>query len=165
MIFGKRLKELRETRELSQAELAKRLNVAKSTVSMWENNKREPEYEMLENICDLFNVDPNYLFGEINDNLYYMDPNIGSLAQDMQGLPNFKDFLSNYHKLNNDGQAIANNTVKGLTMVPQYTEKEKPLSIFERPDVAMAASGLTPNSELSEHNKDIILKHYNKNKQ
>ncbi len=61
--FPKRLRELRIRNGKTQAELAKQLNKAESTVRMWELGKNEPDFEMLEAIADIFNVDMNTLFG------------------------------------------------------------------------------------------------------
>ena len=61
--FGDRLSALRKERGLTQDELAKRLEVTKSAISMYENGKRTPDYEILELIADYFNVDMDYLVG------------------------------------------------------------------------------------------------------
>ena len=37
-IFGQRIRELRETRDLSMQELANYLEVSKSSINMWENS-------------------------------------------------------------------------------------------------------------------------------
>ena len=58
------LKYLRQRETWSQAELAKKLGVAKSTISMYEVGKRQPDFETLEAISDLFNVDMNFLLGK-----------------------------------------------------------------------------------------------------
>lgn len=55
-MFKDRLKELRSSRNLTQMALAEKLCIAKSTISMYENGKREPDYETLELIADFFNV-------------------------------------------------------------------------------------------------------------
>lgn len=61
--FGTILKNLREEINLSQQELADRLNVTRQTVSNYETNKRLPNKEMFEVIADFFNVDMDYLYG------------------------------------------------------------------------------------------------------
>lgn len=55
--FPGALKQLRTKKGLTQAELAEALGVGKSTISMYEVGAREPDFEMLENIADFFNVD------------------------------------------------------------------------------------------------------------
>ena len=63
-LFKDMLKYLRNREHLSQAELAEKLGVAKSTISMYEVGKREPDFETLESIADFFNVDMNFLLGK-----------------------------------------------------------------------------------------------------
>lgn len=73
-LFKEMLKYLRGRENLSQAELAEKLGVAKSTISMYEVGKREPDFETLEAIADLFNVDMNFLLGKDgseNDHYYF----------------------------------------------------------------------------------------------
>ena len=55
--------------KMSQAELADKLGVSKSTVGMYELGKREPDFETLEAIADLFNVDMNFLLGKVGSEL------------------------------------------------------------------------------------------------
>lgn len=62
--FKDRLKQLRRETELTQQELAKKLGVSFSSISMYERGEREPSFEMLEMIADFFNVDMNYLLGK-----------------------------------------------------------------------------------------------------
>lgn len=66
MKFGDRLKELRKSKELTQAELAKLFSLGESTISFYESNKRTPDYELLKQIADYFNVSIDYLLGRSN---------------------------------------------------------------------------------------------------
>ena len=59
MDFSQRLRELRKQRGLTQEELARELDIAKSSVSMYENGKRKPSFEVLEMFADFFNVNLN----------------------------------------------------------------------------------------------------------
>ncbi len=61
--FGERLRELRKVAKLTQRELAQAAHVGESTISMYEMEKREPDFEMLEVLADTFNVDIDYLLG------------------------------------------------------------------------------------------------------
>lgn len=54
--FQKEFKKLRTEYNMTQAELAKALNVSRSTIGMYEQGKREPDFETLEKISDYFNV-------------------------------------------------------------------------------------------------------------
>ena len=57
------LKRLRENRGVTQAELSRTLRISPSTVGMWEQGRREPDYEMLKRLADYFNVSADYLLG------------------------------------------------------------------------------------------------------
>lgn len=61
--FAERLKSLRREKSWSQQRLADELELSKSSVNMYERGEREPGFETMEAIADLFNVDMNYLYG------------------------------------------------------------------------------------------------------
>ncbi len=61
--FPNVFRTLRQGMNLTQDELAKALNISKSSISMYENGNREPDFETLEKIADYFHVDMNYLVG------------------------------------------------------------------------------------------------------
>ena len=63
MAFGDILKELRIEKHLTQSQLAKCFEISASTIGMYEQNRREPDFETLEAIADFFNVDMDYLTG------------------------------------------------------------------------------------------------------
>ena len=58
--FGKKL---RLQAGLTQAELAKRLNVTKAVVSYYENQERSPSPDVLIKIATIFHVTTDYLLG------------------------------------------------------------------------------------------------------
>ena len=62
-MLGQRICELRTALGWSQVELAKRLQVAKQTVSNWENENIQPSIEMLVRLSKLFNVTTDYMLG------------------------------------------------------------------------------------------------------
>lgn len=62
--FSDRLRALRIESHTTQERLADDLGVAKSLISMYENGKRLPSYEMLENIADYFNISMASLVGQ-----------------------------------------------------------------------------------------------------
>ena len=61
--FKERLKELRKEKHLSQAELAKELQVSQRSISSWETGFRQPDFETLEFLAKFFNVTTDYLLG------------------------------------------------------------------------------------------------------
>lgn len=66
MSTGSRIKQLREEKNLTQEELAKRLSISKSAVSMYENDTRLPKRDIMESLADFFNVSIDYLYGKTN---------------------------------------------------------------------------------------------------
>ncbi|MBP3380371.1 MAG: helix-turn-helix transcriptional regulator [Ruminococcus sp.] len=58
-----RLKELRIKAGLSQQQLAFKLNTTQNTISRYENNQREMDYQTLIDVAELFNVSIDYLLG------------------------------------------------------------------------------------------------------
>lgn len=61
--LGKRIKFLREERELSQLELAKILNISNSTLSQYEAGNRIPGDDIKRKIAEYFDVSLDYLMG------------------------------------------------------------------------------------------------------
>ena len=66
MSFALRLKELRTSKNMTQGELSKALNISQSAIAMYESGRREPKIEILEIFADYFNVDMNYITGKSN---------------------------------------------------------------------------------------------------
>ena len=55
---------LRKEYNLTQEQLANKIGIAKSTISMYENGKRKPSFEALEALADFFNVNLGVLTGQ-----------------------------------------------------------------------------------------------------
>lgn len=87
--FKDMLKYFRMREHLSQSELADKLGVSASRISMYEVGKREPDFETEEKIADFFNTDLNTLRGKDTEH-YYFDPEVESLAQEMMHKPNLQ---------------------------------------------------------------------------
>jgi len=58
-----RLRNLRESVDMKQGTLARHLGVAQSTVCNWEHGIRNLTPSHVEDICEVFKVTPDYLFG------------------------------------------------------------------------------------------------------
>lgn len=54
--FGERLFELRKSKNLSQEDVADKLNVTRQSVSKWETNQSMPDLDKIVPLCDLFEV-------------------------------------------------------------------------------------------------------------
>ena len=56
MTLGERLTELRKKKNLSQEEVAEKLNVTRQTVSKWELDQSTPDFDKIVPICKLYNI-------------------------------------------------------------------------------------------------------------
>jgi transcriptional regulator with XRE-family HTH domain len=64
MTFGETLKRLRQRNNISQDELAKKLNVKQYVISSWEIGRSEPNIEQIKFLSTYFNVPTDYLLGK-----------------------------------------------------------------------------------------------------
>ena len=63
MGLGNRIKELRIMSALTQAELAEKVGVDPSAVSLWENDVNEPKASYIVRLALVFDVSSDYLLG------------------------------------------------------------------------------------------------------
>lgn len=63
--IGKLIATIRNDRNISQDELARRIGCTKQTVSNYERNVRRPDYEMLEAIADALNVPLTFFVSKV----------------------------------------------------------------------------------------------------
>lgn len=81
--FGKRLKMLREAKDISLAKLAEDIGSTKSALSRYENGKMDPGLKVLIKISEYFNVSLDWLSGNGDiDEIGY----IGSAYKNTSGM-------------------------------------------------------------------------------
>ena len=96
--YSDRIRELREAKGWTQTDLADRLNVTKVAVSQYERGVRKPDINILAALCDVFNVSYDYLLGNEDVTVrylnsaelkkmddapqYYLDPEVARIAQE-----------------------------------------------------------------------------------
>lgn len=95
MEFKDMLKYFRKRENLTQSELAEKLGVSTSRISMYETGEREPDFETEEKIADFFNTDLNTLRGRDSE-------------QDV--FPH--ELASKYFALSNEGKLTVNNAIE-----------------------------------------------------
>jgi len=69
MNFGARLKELRLSRDLLQADMAEILGVSPSAIGSYERCERQPTYELLQKYVNYFNVSFDYILCNSSEKL------------------------------------------------------------------------------------------------
>ncbi|MCL2555726.1 MAG: helix-turn-helix transcriptional regulator [Firmicutes bacterium] len=62
-MFSNKLKELRESNELTQIALAEKLGVTRQNICDWENRRSETDFAMLIKIADFFDISLDELLG------------------------------------------------------------------------------------------------------
>lgn len=118
--FGNRFKELRKDKKLTQDELAKQFNKQfnttfnKSTISQYENDKRKPEINILENWADFFNVSVDYL-------LCRTDERLPLELENIYATKNEQHLIKIYKELNDTGKKEAIKRISELTEINKYT--------------------------------------------
>ena len=92
-----RLKELRQRKGISQIKLAMDLNMAQNTISRYETEAREADYETLIRFADYFDTSIDYLLGRTENPYFarnynyssYLKP-VNMVAEDIESLNNHK---------------------------------------------------------------------------
>lgn len=54
--IGLQIKTMRMSRKMTQVDLAKAIDQSQSSITMYETGRREPDFETLEALADVFNV-------------------------------------------------------------------------------------------------------------
>ena len=61
-MIGEFLKELRKDKNITQEQLAEKMNVSRRTVSRWETGSNMPDLDILVELSDFYNVDLRDIF-------------------------------------------------------------------------------------------------------
>lgn len=92
MKFGDNLKRIRKEFDITQEELADKLNVPRQTISRWENSESYPEHVDIEELCDIFNCKLDDLLNEKTKDLKSFD------KETINKVNNFKEEQKNNTK-------------------------------------------------------------------
>ena len=125
-MFKDRLRNLRKSRNLTQNKLADDLKIAKSTISMYENGNREPDFETLEMIADYFNVSLGSLISNVVPPHSAHGISIPVLGYVKAGIPieaveDVLDYEEISAEMASQGEYFAL-SIKGNSMEPRITE-------------------------------------------
>jgi transcriptional regulator with XRE-family HTH domain len=83
--FPERLREVRETRGLSQAGLAGKTGLQATAISHFETGTRSPSFDNLKRLADALNVATDYLIGR-SDDLKLAGPETDNLFRGLEQL-------------------------------------------------------------------------------
>lgn len=85
MTLGKRISELRKEKDLTQNGLAEELGITRSSLSLYELDSREPDYDLLKKMADYFGCSTDYLLGKTPTRKWDTE-GLAFSAQDIDGL-------------------------------------------------------------------------------
>lgn len=79
MDIGNKLYELRKSKNLSQEELADKLNVTRQTISKWETNQSTPDFDKIIPLCEIYGISADELLkGVKNETEILVDTSVDS---------------------------------------------------------------------------------------
>lgn len=124
MVNKLRLKELRTNKGLSQADLAKIFNVAQNTISQWERNVREPDFDTIEKIADFFKVSVGYLLGsDAPQRQHVNDDEALEFLDELHKRPEMKTLFQVGRKATKEDIEVAVKIIEALKNKSQPEEK------------------------------------------
>ena len=101
--MANRIKELRKQRNLTLAEVAKRVGVSESTMQRYESGKiSKIKYETMESLANLFDVSPEYLMGWSSSSDRH-EQHFESICKNIQkNDEKFRDVITEYYEMSID---------------------------------------------------------------
>ena len=100
-----RIKELRESKGMTQVRLSIELEVSQETVSAYEKGKHYPSVEVLIKLSEIFDASTDYILG-LSD--------VKKLIDTSNCAPEELNILSTYRSLSLNGKALAQAYIQGL---------------------------------------------------
>lgn len=103
MIVGERIRALRKKRGLTQKKLGEDLNLDKTTISHYENGRRQPDLDFLKKLATYFKVDINIFFGteyiaESKQKKEVMSEEEINFILELRNTPNYRTIMSEPEK-------------------------------------------------------------------
>jgi transcriptional regulator with XRE-family HTH domain len=104
--FKGRLKILRNSRKLTQKELADKLEMTRETISAYENGYAQPSLDVLIKLCDFYHVSADYLLAR--ENSIDTSGQVDAIKPILDEMLELNDFISRYAKVVISLQTIVN---------------------------------------------------------
>ena len=77
--IGKTIKRIREDKNITQEQLAEKLNVTRQAISNWENNKTQPDIDTIIKISEVLEVSvEEIIYGQKKDNVTVINKTVKS---------------------------------------------------------------------------------------
>ena len=115
MKFNDTLKSLRKNSNMTQVQLAEKINVTQGTIANWERGVREPDMEMVRRIADAIGVPVERFFSEAKDSTPEHSNTVQLAQTGVRMIPLYESAAAGFG-------AYANSTAVGC--IPCYIESE-----------------------------------------
>ncbi|MBE5836692.1 MAG: helix-turn-helix transcriptional regulator [Butyrivibrio sp.] len=99
---SRRLKEIRENLGISKAEAARRLNMTAMGYGRYENGQREPSFQTINYIAQVFGTSSDYLYDKVNN------PSANCITIYKSDDPVLFDLIQTYQQNSDSAIRIAN---------------------------------------------------------
>lgn len=97
MEFGDRIAHLRNNKNLTQNDLADKVGISRASLSHYEKNRREPDYDTLKKLADFFNVSTDFILGREHQNdietIAAHHDNYNWSKEELEEIEQFKEFV------------------------------------------------------------------------
>lgn len=150
--FSKNLKILRETKKISQQEIADKIGVDRSTIGYWENGKADPTMLNVIKLAETLNVDIVTLIGgNLNfDNADFLEPKLTETIQipvlgiikagtPIEAQENILEYIEIPKEWIKGGKKFYGLKISGDSMFPKYQPND--IVIFEQCEDTQKANG------------------------
>lgn len=114
-MFKDKFKSARLKQGWKQSELAKKLNIKNTTISNWEKGISKPDFDTIEKLCHLLNVDANY----------FCDCEFDSLDLSLEEI----DFIKKLRRIPPEGKEIIH------YILEKELARMTPVSMIKEPDI------------------------------
>ena len=85
--FGKKLRECREIKKISQSELARLLNTNHSIIGKYERDEVKPTIDVVKRLADTLETTVGYLLGETSQANIFKNPVMLQRLNELEALP------------------------------------------------------------------------------
>ena len=115
-LLGQKIKDLRNSYHLTQTELAVKIGVTKSTVAAYENDSRQPSYDVLIKLAKTFHVTTDTLLLDTKQSALDVD----GLTKDQ--IQTLETLIESFHTTNFLNQMVEMKSTALLDLILKYRE-------------------------------------------
>lgn len=108
-----KIKNLRQKFELTQEQLANKLNIAPSTIGMYEQGRRTPNLDTLIKISNIFHISIDMLL-DLEENFYIKSIRIDEI------ILNLIDFIQNQDCIFLKGEKLTSEEIKSIVCLLKF---------------------------------------------